>query len=106
MPAPSSLPGQPQGAGVGHQGLPPVSPMWDKVGRVGLHGPGKLIGQLLQMPYYVPGTGRLGGKQMHSLPGLSSLEGEMDMICNLNNHKNRAAGGPTVCQEICTYNHI
>lgn len=73
---------------MGHQGLPPVSCMRGRVGRVGLHGPGKLIGQPLQIPYYVPGTRGLGGKtgSFPSWPEL--LEGEMDMICNLNNHKN------------------
>lgn len=62
MLAPSSLPGQPQGAGVGPPGPTPSLTQEERVGRVGLHSPGKLIGQPLQIPYYVPGTGGLGKK--------------------------------------------
>lgn len=73
MLAPSSLPGQPRGGGVDYWGLPPASPRRGGVGRVGPHGPGRLIGQPLQVHYYVPGTGGLGENQVHSLPlGLSS----------------------------------
>lgn len=73
-------------------------------GGVGLHSPGKLIGQPLQVPSSRHWETR---KEMGAFPtGPELLEGEVGIIHDLNNHKNRTAGGPTVCQEICTYNHI
>ena len=65
MLAPSSLPGQPQGAGVGPLGPTPSLTQEERVGRVGLHSPGKLIGQPFTHPLLCArhwGTGKKPGE--------------------------------------------